>query len=61
MLILLSGMIKFSNAKGEVGEGRNIHEIWRDNLGDVLYTGFVTFRIGCIGDCGWWALGASFG
>ena len=52
MLILLSGMIKFSNAKGEVGEGRNIHEIWRDNLGDVVYKGLVTICMGCIGDCG---------
>ena len=49
MLILLSGRIKFSNAKGE---GGNIHEIGRDNLGDVLYKGLVTICMGCIGDCG---------
>jgi len=51
MLILLSGMINFSNARGG-GGGWEYSRNFRDNLGDVLYTGLVTICIGCIGDFG---------
>jgi len=51
MLILLFGQINFSNARGG-GGGWEYSRSRGDNLGDVLYTGFVTICMGCIGDCG---------
>ena len=52
MLILLFGMINFSNARGG-GGGWEYSRSRGDNLGDVLYTGFVTICMGCIGDFYW--------
>ena len=41
MLILLSGMIKFSNERGG-GGGWEYSRNGGDDLGDVMYTGLVT-------------------